>query len=181
MKAARPSAQLPVMVRAFQVKQIWLRVIAILVSFAISLPSAHAAPGDLDPLDLSIVGGFVLSTAVQPDGKTIIAGRFSSVLGQARSNIARLNANGTLDASFNPNVNSDVLSVAVQADGQILLGGQFTTVAGTTRSRIARVAANGTLDVGFNLDVNNTVRSVAVQADGQILLGGRFQGSLRLA
>ena len=175
MKAARPFVlRHPFVVRAFKLRQVWLSVIAVLVSFIISLPSAHAAPGDLDPLDLNIVGGNVLATAVQPDGKTIIAGNFSSVLGQARSNVARLNANGTLDAGFNPNVNATVYSVAVQADGQILLGGNFTTVAGTARNRIARLAANGTLDAGFNPDVNNLVLSVVVQADGQILLGGFF-------
>ena len=93
------------------------------------------------------------------------------MLGQARNNIARLNANGTLDAGFNPGAIGTVSSVAVQADGQILLGGNFTTVAGTPRNRIARVAANGTLDAGFNPNVNGIVNSVTVQADGQILLG----------
>jgi uncharacterized delta-60 repeat protein len=135
----------------------------------------HAAPGDLDSLDANIGGNnFVFATAEQADGKTIIAGSFFSVLGQPRNNIARLNADGTLDAGFNPNVNGGVYSVAVQADGQILLGGYFSTVGGTPRNNIARVAANGTLDAGFNPNANNIVYSVAVQADGQILLGGGF-------
>ena len=39
------------------------------------LPAARAMPGDLDPLDLNIVGGtnytsFVITMAVQPDGKS---------------------------------------------------------------------------------------------------------------
>ncbi len=54
-------------------------------------------PGDPDALDLGIVGGDVQATAVQPDGKVIIAGEFTEVLGVARSYIARLNADGTLD------------------------------------------------------------------------------------
>jgi uncharacterized delta-60 repeat protein len=131
-------------------------------------------PGDLDPLNANIVGSYMLATAVQPDGKTVIAGVFSSVLGQPRNNIARLNADGTLDAGFNPNANSNVYSVAVQADGKILLGGIFTSVGGTGRNNIARVAADGTLDAGFNPNANAHVNSVAVQADGQILLGGNF-------
>ena len=44
--------------------------------------STHAAPGDLDTLDANIVGDYVLATAVQPDGKTIVGGKFSSVLGE---------------------------------------------------------------------------------------------------
>jgi uncharacterized delta-60 repeat protein len=133
-------------------------------------------PGDLDPLNLNIVGsGWVAATVVQPDGKTIIAGSFTSVLGVARNNIARLNADGTLDTGFNPIANGGVVySVAMQADGQILLGGTFTTVGGTTRNYIARVAANGTLDAGFDPNADGQVHSVAVQADGQILLGGFF-------
>ena len=139
-----------------------------------------AAPEDLDPLNLNLVGSNVYVTAVQPDGKTILAGSFTSVLGVARNNLARLNADGTLDAGFDPNANNLVYSVAVQADGKILLGGHFTSLqpngaaSATARSGIARVNADGTLDMGFNPNANNTVNSVAVQADGKVLLGGVF-------
>jgi uncharacterized delta-60 repeat protein len=94
--------------------------------------------------------------------------------GTTRNRIARLAADGTLDAGFDPNANGTVYGVAAQANGQILLGGQFTTVGGTTRNNIARLAADGTLDADFNPNANITVYSVAVQANGQILLGGLF-------
>ena len=68
----------------------------------------------------------VFATAVQPDGKILIGGSFTSVLGVARNNIARLNTDGTLDTAFNPNANGAVYSIAVQADGKILVGGSFT-------------------------------------------------------
>ena len=59
--------------------------------------------GRLDQtLDLSIVGSYVVATAVQPDGKILIGGDFTSVLGVARNNIARLNTDGTLDTGFQP-------------------------------------------------------------------------------
>ena len=139
---------------------------------------ASAAPGDPDPLNLNLVesypGSYVSVMAVQPDGKTILGGGFTSVLGVARNRIARLNADGTLDAGFDPNADYDVYSVAVQADGKILLGGRFDTVGGTARSRIARVNADGTLDAGFNPNAGSIVYSVALQADGKILLGGFF-------
>ena len=150
----------------------------------LAVPPVHAAPGDLDPLDASVVGivgiPVVNATAVQPDGKTILAGSFNSVLGVPRSNIARLNADGTLDMGFDPKASSTVDSVAVQADGKVLLGGLFTTlqpngaVAATARQYIARVNANGTLDTGFDPRANSPVYSVAVQADGKVLLGGWF-------
>jgi len=134
-------------------------------------------PGDVDPLNVPIgpIGGsYVLASAVQPDGKTILAGSFNYVLGQPRNNIARLNADGTLDAGFNPGANGQVHAVAVQADGRILFGGVFGSVGGIARSYIARVDAAGALDTGFNPNANNSVNSVAVQADGRILLGGDF-------
>ena len=115
-----------------------LAALAALLTLFAAAP-ASAAPGDLDPLNLNLVGTNVLATAVQPDGKTILAGTFTSVLGVARNNLARLNADGTLDAGFDPNANNLVYSVAVQADGKILLGGQFTTVGGTARNFFARL------------------------------------------
>ena len=63
---------------------------------------------------------------MQPDGKILIGGSFTTVLGVTRNNIARLNTDGTLDTAFNPNANDDVYSIAVQADGKILVGGVFT-------------------------------------------------------
>ena len=39
--------------------------------------------------------------------------------------MARLNADGSLESSFNPNANGTVYSVAVQADGKVLLGAVF--------------------------------------------------------
>ncbi len=150
-------------------------ILAILAfAFALTASPAHAAPGDPDALNPNVVGEYVLATAVQPDGKIIIAGFFFSVLGQPRNNIARLNADGTLDAGFNPNANNLVHSMALQADGSILLGGQFTSVGGIGRNRIARVDAAGAVDAGFNPNANNIVNCVAVEADGRILLGGSF-------
>ena len=149
--------------------------ISIFVITSLHLNSYGQAPGSIDPsYNPVIVGSAAYAMVVQPDGKIIIAGSFSSVNGVLRSNVARLNEDGTLDVTFNPNANGIVWSVAVQADGQILLGGSFTSVGGIGRNCIARVAADGTLDVTFNPNANNVVNSVVVQADGQILLGGAF-------
>ena len=81
---------------------------------------------------------------VQPDGKILIGGEFTTVLGVARNFIARLNSDGTLDTAFNPNANDSVYSIAPQADGKILVGGLFNganSIGGQTRNRIARLDA----------------------------------------
>jgi uncharacterized delta-60 repeat protein len=116
----------------------------------------------------------VNSIAVQSDGEILVGGKFTSIGGQARNNIARLNADGTLDAAFDPNADSDVYSIAVQADGKILVGGNFTNMGGQARNRIARLNADGTLDAAFDPNSNSGLRSIAVQADGKILVGGYF-------
>jgi uncharacterized delta-60 repeat protein len=131
-------------------------------------------PGEVDPAFSLSVNGDVIASAMQPDGKVVIAGDFSLVGGQPRPGIARLNANGTVDLAFAPGAAVGVSSVAVQADGKILLGGFFTSVGGQTRNNIARLNADGTLDATFNPNVNGPVNVITPLADGRIYLGGAF-------
>ena len=80
-------------------------------------------------LNLNMAGGFVTGAAVQPDGRILIGGSFTSVSGITQNNIARLNTDGALDLQFDPFPNDFVHTIAVQADGKILVGGFFTTSA----------------------------------------------------
>ncbi|MEI7938830.1 MAG: immunoglobulin domain-containing protein, partial [Verrucomicrobiota bacterium] len=116
----------------------------------------------------------VYSLAVQADGKILVGGDFTTLGGQTRNRIGRLNADGTLDSTFNPGANAYVYSLVMQADGKILVGGYFTTLGGQTRNRIGRLNADGTLDSTFNPEADSSVYSLAVQADGKILVGGYF-------
>ena len=61
-----------------------------------------AAPGDVD---LSFdpgsgINGEVRAMALQPDGKLIVGGSFSTVKGLVRFSLARLNTDGSGDATF---------------------------------------------------------------------------------
>ena len=74
--------------------------------------------------------GTIFDLAVQADGKILVVGDFTTLGGGGtgnalRNKIGRLNADGTLDTSFNPGANAFVLTVALQADGKILVGGGF--------------------------------------------------------
>lgn len=125
------------------------------------------------------VDGKVRSVVVQADGRILIGGDFTQVDGQARNRLARLNADGSLDAAFNPSVTGDVSgawveAMAVQADGKILLGGMFTQVGGQPQPNLVRLNADGSLDAGFGSTANGLVSTLALQADGRILLGGYF-------
>ena len=111
---------------------------------------------------------------LQEDGKILVGGTFTTLGGQPRSNIGRLNADGTIDSTFNPGANNNPVALAIQPDGKILVGGWFTTLAGQPHRYIGRLNADGTLDVAFNPSASNLVYSLSVQADGKILVGGNF-------
>src|SRR5437867_7032111 len=103
--------------------------------------------------------GRVYALALQADGKILLGGHFGMLDGQSRYFIGRLNADGTLDSSFNPGPGGfgyDVYALALQTDGKILVGGEF---------RIGRLNADGTLDASFNPGANNSVYALALQAD----------------
>jgi hypothetical protein len=96
-------------------------------------------------------------SVVQPDGKILIGGSFTTIAFNAvgavpRVGIARLNADGSLDTAFNPDANGSVHAIAVQADGKILVGGTFTTIGGQARNRIARL--DGTTGLADSFDPN---------------------------
>jgi uncharacterized delta-60 repeat protein len=83
---------------------------------------------------------FVLSFAVQADGKILTCGSFTNIGGAARTFMARLEPTTGLADSFNADpTNNPVRSLALQADGKILAGGQFFKIGGQMRSRFARL------------------------------------------
>ncbi|HWH67876.1 MAG TPA: delta-60 repeat domain-containing protein, partial [Candidatus Sulfotelmatobacter sp.] len=91
-----------------------------------------------------------------------------------------LNADGTLDTTFNPGagVSSDgfslVHSVAVDHDGSIIIGGLFTRVGGVSRPYLARLETDGTLDRTFTPAVDAAVRMLAFNSLGRLVVGGEF-------
>ena len=135
------------------------------------------ADGSLDTSFTSEIGGdqpWVQSLAVQADGKILVGGWFTTLGGQTRDRLGRLNADGTLDTTFPTGSMSGCYALAVQADGKILVGGAFTTLGGQARNCLGRLNADGTLDATFTNGANYFVCSLAVQADGKILVGGDF-------
>jgi uncharacterized delta-60 repeat protein len=125
--------------------------------------------------------GEIRAFAVQADGKILVAGAFTTIGGggtgsTTRRYLARLNIDGSVDSTFNPDPNGTVFALALQPNGQILAGGDFTTFAAgaVNRSKIARLNSNGSVDGAFDPGANNTVFTLAVQDDGKILAGGDF-------
>jgi uncharacterized delta-60 repeat protein len=121
------------------------------------------------------VGGTVTALAAQADGKIVIGGNFTTVNGVGKTNIARLNADGSLDIAFTTSVNDEVSAIAVQADGKIVVVGRFNAVNGVSRAHIVRLNLDdGSTDFGFTASADGHVHALAVQADGKIVIGGFF-------
>lgn len=143
--------------------------------FQLNLTGSGLPLGDLVAgFGAPVISGPVYATVVQTDDKILIGGVFSQVGGITRNSMARLNADGSLDSGFNPNVNGQVNAIALQRDGKIVIGGLFTQVGGVTRNRIARLESNGALDTTFNPNADASVNCLYVTADDKILVGGSF-------
>jgi uncharacterized delta-60 repeat protein len=125
----------------------------------------------------------VYALAVQPNGKILVGGDFTTLGGQRRSFLGRLNADGSLDTTFNPEADDRVYAFAIQANGQIVVGGSFSEMNGETRYYIARLNNDGTLDSSFNPGEQylwagydlGYVRSIIVQPDQKLVVGGKFE------
>ncbi len=123
--------------------------------------------------------GAVWDLAIQQDGRILVAGDFTTFNNQPRQRIVRLNADGSVDSTFNPGTNgpnNTIYALALTAAGGVIIGGDFSEVGGLPRGGIARLKSDGTLDSTFAplLGANGVVRALALQADGLVLLGGDF-------
>src|SRR6266404_5619843 len=143
------------------------KVTLLLFSIAVLLAGGAAAvrgQSALDGFDPN-ANGTIQVVVLQPDGKILIGGSFTSLapnggMSVTRNRIARLNPDGTLDTAFNPNANNTVWTIAVQTDGKILVGGIFfgaNSIGGATRNRMARVDATTALADSLDPNANNDV------------------------
>ena len=147
-----------------------LKTAAMLLWFLLSMAGLRGQSA-LDGFDPN-ANGTIRVVVVQPDGKILIGGEFTTV---TRNRIARLNADCTLDTVFNPNSNDSVYAIALQADGKILVGGQFSganSIGGQARDWMARLDPTTGAADSFNPNPSNPVFAIVVQADSKILVGG---------
>lgn len=122
--------------------------------------------------------GSVEAVALQPDGRVIIGGAFSTVGGAAHRGVARLNASGTIDPTFNATLDANAIvgAIAIQSDGKVIIGGDFNNVGGFGRSNVARLNLDGTIDPTFNpgSGTNAGVRALVLKSNGKTVIGGAF-------
>ncbi|HEY0050350.1 MAG TPA: hypothetical protein VGB68_13730, partial [Pyrinomonadaceae bacterium] len=160
--------------------------------FLLSCFTAVRAAGEIDPTfnggAFTQPGGSLLSDTSNniiltlPDGKFLVGGKFEAVNGANRNSLVRLNADGTVDSSFNPlSLVGTITSAGLQSNGKIIIAGEFSLTFGAavTATRLARLNADGTPDPTFtNLtnasNFNGTIADIDVRPDDKILIGGNF-------
>jgi uncharacterized delta-60 repeat protein len=164
---------------------------------------------EVQPDDKILVGGYIedvsgetwadyfvrlnadgtLDTAFQPDTggwwvdelKVLTDGKIMAAI---QSDLARFDADGNRDASFNApeTLYRSIRTVAIQTGGDLVVGGDFLTLDDIPFEYLARLDTNGTLIPAFNPGPNNKVYALVVQNDNKILVGGAFtqiDGQLR--
>jgi uncharacterized delta-60 repeat protein len=115
--------------------------------------------------------------AVQPDGKILVAGDFTRVNGTTRTNLARLNDDGSLDLSFQNEgirLSGSIYSIGLETDGKVYIAGFYSS----ERHGVARLNPDGSLDDGFQNNVAgggfSQVFTLVLQASNKLLIGGDF-------
>ena len=135
---------------------------------------------------VAIRGPGVRAIAVQPwDGKVVIGGEFSARAGaQTRDNLARLNTDGTLDASFDQSPDGPVHAIAISwnkadpAQSSILVGGRFAKVAGTARNSLSSIRSGDATLESFDPISSSSpvVNALLLTGAGEVVVGGEFSG-----
>ncbi len=132
-------------------------------------------------------GGFqtVFRMLVQSDDRPVVVGAFDSFNGTARSNIVRLNTDGSVDNGFSTEAfnwygNAAInFGAALQPDGKILVAGNFHSLGAVTTNNVVRLNTDGTRDATFSATgtgpAAEQVSTVALRpSDGKIFVGGNF-------
>lgn len=138
----------------------------------------YNANGTLDTTLATITDGFGIEALErQADGKFLVAGNINFVNGVFRKRVARLNANGGLDPTFEvvDTLNGTVNDLFLEAGGSILIVGDFFIFDGVvTQYYVARLTSSGARDSSFNIErrISGIPVDVNLLSDGRFLLGG---------
>lgn len=100
----------------------------------------------------------VEQAALLPDGRILLRGEFEAVNGHRRMRIARLQADGTIDRSFNPRFTNQGDEGSVYfwnwrplPDGKLMVYGEFDEVNGRPAKGLVRLNVDGSPDESFRV------------------------------
>lgn len=144
-------------------------------------------------------GGLTIyALALQPDGKIIVGGEFTTFNGIDQNRLTRLNPDGSVDPGFKigtgvsgaPSIPIDIgfygtnianyparyiKHILIEPDGNILLGGKFIAFNDLPQENLVRLFSNGEIDTVFQSNFtfyrDDSVEALARFPDGNILVG----------
>lgn len=125
-------------------------------------------------LSMPKVSGEVYASVSDGNGGYFIGGHFTFVGKYSRKNLAHILSDGSVDASFDPEVNGDVLSLLL--DGTTLyVGGTFTSIDMQTRNKIASIDTTNASLLSWNPNCSSGTAVYAMALSGSTLyVGGSF-------
>jgi uncharacterized delta-60 repeat protein len=132
-----------------------------------------------------VLPGTVVSLRVLADDRIYIGGGFNRVHGATRVGVARLNADGSLDSSFESPANAATplgqggtmlfyTLGPVTPDGGVYLFGTFRPAPEGPVTSVLRLFPNGTVDSSFNVATDFQINFGTVQGDGKLIVTGQF-------
>ena len=108
------------------------------------------------------------------NGGVYAGGRFTSIGGHARNDLAKLDPVSAAATGWNPNVGGGVRALAPTTAGSIVAGGYFSSAGGVIRHHLAALGQDGTA-TGWNPGADNNVTQLALSPDGAtVYVGGNF-------
>lgn len=148
-------------------------------------PIIERIPGE-DPEGNNYGVRAVHALVIQRDGRILAGGEFSAVNGVAHLCVARLNRDGSLDASFDPagsmGLTDVVRSITLLEDGGMVLAGEFYNYgfpgwrSSQANPPLRRLSREGQRDDGFERQLRQGfgVNSVVTLPNGDLVAGGQF-------
>lgn len=119
----------------------------------------------------------VYGFGIRPDDSILVCGSYQTIGGASRTNIALLNADGSLNSGFSTGVIGwlpFIYAMAMQADGRLMLGGYLPQFGSRPCSNVVRVNTDGTFDSSLIVDLDTYSYTLAIQTNGAIVMGGGF-------
>jgi uncharacterized delta-60 repeat protein len=122
--------------------------------------------------------GNVISICLQPDGKILVGGSFTSFNGVSANRFIRLMPDGSRDTTFQvgTGMSGNVRHISCLPDGNVVAAGDFVSVNGITVNRTALLTPYGKLISGISncSGTNGTVYTASIVGDSTIIIGGAF-------
>ncbi len=122
-------------------------------------------------LNFPQIDGKIYVVVSDHHGGWYIGGDFSKAGNLSRHNLARINADGSVNP-WNPETNGIVQAMAFD-DSAIYIGGYFTKVEGVKRHYLAKLDTNGNVDKNWDPEPDKDVYAIADGGDC-LFVGGRF-------